>query len=145
MFAKVFLFFFLRKFGCVLLTCLFNHELLNNNLYFEWYSRDKLELKAINDGTASFAALEKKAALYDKLVRGEISDEEDQEKYSVDFFHKGLEQDELRRSHGHETSTTGEEQGFDDDDGSILPNVRTVELGRLSATMDRSEHKRFVM
>lgn len=114
-------------------------------MVFEWYSRDKLELKAINDGKASYAALEKKAALYDKLVRGEISDEEDQEKYSVDFLRKGLKQDELQRSQGHETSTTGGGQGFDDDDDSIPPNVRPLELGRTSATMDRSEHKRFVM
>ncbi|KAK9088183.1 hypothetical protein Scep_027265 [Stephania cephalantha] len=43
-------------------------------------------------------ALEKKAELYDKLVRGELSDEEEKEKYSVDFFHKGLEEDQSEQS-----------------------------------------------
>ncbi|KAK9936749.1 hypothetical protein M0R45_013575 [Rubus argutus] len=31
--------------------------------------KDKLELKAVKDGSASYAALEKKAALYDKLAK----------------------------------------------------------------------------
>ncbi|TQD89865.1 hypothetical protein C1H46_024567 [Malus baccata] len=31
---------------------------------------DKLELKAVHDGSASYASLERKAALYDKLARG---------------------------------------------------------------------------
>ena len=51
--------------------------------------KDKLELKAVSDGTASYAALERKAELYEKLVNGELSDEEDQEKYCVDFFPQG--------------------------------------------------------
>lgn len=38
--------------------------------------RDKLELKAVKDGSASYAALEKKAELYEKLSRGELPDEE---------------------------------------------------------------------
>ncbi|XP_031095096.1 uncharacterized protein At4g18257-like [Ipomoea triloba] len=57
-------------------------------------AKDKLELKAVRDGATSYAALERKAELYDKLVRGELSDEEDQEKYCVDFLRKGLEQEE---------------------------------------------------
>ncbi|GFQ05829.1 uncharacterized protein at4g18255, partial [Phtheirospermum japonicum] len=56
-------------------------------------AKDKLELKAVQDGSASYAALERKAEIYNKLVRGELSDEEDEEKYCVDFFRKGLEQD----------------------------------------------------
>ncbi|KAJ7297878.1 hypothetical protein O6H91_Y031300 [Diphasiastrum complanatum] len=56
--------------------------------------RDKLQLKAVNDGSASYAALEKKSELYDKLVRGELPDEEESEKYSVDFLRKGLVADE---------------------------------------------------
>ncbi|KAL9314542.1 hypothetical protein ACSQ67_019994 [Phaseolus vulgaris] len=32
--------------------------------------KDKLELKAVRDGTASYAALERKAELYEKLVKG---------------------------------------------------------------------------
>lgn len=58
-------------------------------LLLPWKSRDKLELKAIDDGSASYAALEKKAELYNKLVRGELSDEEGEEKYCVDFFPQG--------------------------------------------------------
>ncbi|CAH8355139.1 unnamed protein product [Eruca vesicaria subsp. sativa] len=33
---------------------------------------DKLELKAVKDGAVSYAALEKKAQLYEKLARGEL-------------------------------------------------------------------------
>ncbi|KAF3449915.1 hypothetical protein FNV43_RR05994 [Rhamnella rubrinervis] len=52
--------------------------------------KDKLELKAVKDGSASYAALERKAELYDKLARGELSDEEENEKYCVDFLARGL-------------------------------------------------------
>lgn len=108
-------------------------------------NRDKLELKAVNDGSAGYAALERKAELYEKLVKGELSDEEDKEKYCVDFFRKGLEQDELQQPIEHEASTS-EQQGEDGaDDDSELPNLRPVGLGRTAATVDRSEHKRFVM
>lgn len=86
--------------------------------------------------------MEKKAELYEKLVRGEVSDEEDQEKYSVDFFRKGLEQDQ-RQSQGSETSAIGRQDY--DDDGPVLPDVPSVEFGRTSASVDRNEHKRFVM
>jgi hypothetical protein len=57
--------------------------------------RDKLQLKAVKDGSESYAALEKKAELYDKLLRGEVSDEEEKEKYSVDFLKKGYLEDEF--------------------------------------------------
>lgn len=56
--------------------------------------RDKLHLKSTQDGKDSYAALEKKAELYDKLVRGEVPDEEEKEKYSVDFLRKGTLDDE---------------------------------------------------
>ncbi|CAM6055555.1 unnamed protein product [Sphagnum tenellum] len=59
-------------------------------------SRDKLQLKAVKDGSESYAALEKKAELYDKLLRGEVSDEEEKEKYSVDFLKKGYLEDEFK-------------------------------------------------
>ncbi|KAL3522670.1 hypothetical protein ACH5RR_015504 [Cinchona calisaya] len=108
-------------------------------------AKDKLELKAVNDGSASYAALERKAQLYDKLVRGELSDEEDQEKYCVDFFRKGLEQDESQQPQGHETSTTERQDEVGQNDGSVLPNIRPMGLGRTAATVDRSEHKRLVM
>ena len=67
--------------------------------------KDKLELKAVNDGAVSYAALERKAELYNKLIKGELSDEEDKEKYCVDFFRKGLEQDELKQPQNHDAGT----------------------------------------
>lgn len=69
--------------------------------------RDKLQLKAETDGSASYAALEKKAQLYDRLVRGEIPDEEEREKYSVDFLRKGLLEDEVK-----EMEREGQEENF---------------------------------
>ncbi|KAL2475041.1 Cytochrome b561/ferric reductase transmembrane protein family [Abeliophyllum distichum] len=107
-------------------------------------SKDKLELKAVNDGSASYAALERKAELYNKLVRGELSDEEDSEKYCVDFFRKGVEHDEPQLPQGHDTDTheARDEAGEYDD---TLPNMKATGLGQAAATVDRSEHKRFVM
>ncbi|EFN53927.1 hypothetical protein CHLNCDRAFT_58391 [Chlorella variabilis] len=50
--------------------------------------RDRLALKTTTDRLSeSRAALEKKAALYDRLARGEVDDEDD--KYEVDFLMKG--------------------------------------------------------
>lgn len=108
--------------------------------------RDKLELKAVQDGSASYAALEKKAELYNKLLRGELSDEEDKEKYCVDFFRKGLEQDESQVPQGTNTSAL-EAQDIDGDDGGgfLLNDTKAAGLGRTSATVDRSQHKHFVM
>ncbi|KAK6124088.1 hypothetical protein DH2020_042173 [Rehmannia glutinosa] len=105
--------------------------------------RDKLELKAVKDGSASYAALERKAKLYNKLVRGEISDEEDEEKYCVDFFRKGLEQDESQMPQGTENSMV-QAQDVDGDD-LLLNNTKPAGVGRTSATVDRSQHKHFVM
>ncbi|KAL0442537.1 UNVERIFIED_CONTAM: hypothetical protein Slati_1976400 [Sesamum latifolium] len=109
-------------------------------------AKDKLELKAVKDGSASYAALERKAELYDKLVRGELSDEEDEEKYCVDFFRKGLEQDQSQTPQRTDTSTT-QAQGTDDvdDDDLLLNNTKAAGLGRTSATVDRGQHKHFVM
>lgn len=107
--------------------------------------RDKLELKAVKDGTASYEALERKAKLYDKLVRGELSDEEDQEKYCVDFFRKGIELEESGQPQGQETPTVESRDGDGDDDAYLLPNTKASVLGRTSESMDRNEHKRFVM
>ncbi|CAK9321188.1 unnamed protein product [Citrullus colocynthis] len=107
--------------------------------------KDKLELKAINDGSVSYAALEKKAALYDKLVKGELSDEEDQEKYCVDFFRKNLELDESQLPQDHDASAPGETDAPEDDtEPSLLFNLKTAGLGRTSGTMNNNEHKRFV-
>lgn len=108
-------------------------------------SRDKLELKATNDGSASYAALEKKAALYDKLVRGELSDEEDKEKYCVDFFRKNVEQDESEQSQDQDTPTVvPPESENGENDASFLFNTKPVGLGRTAGTLDNDEHKRFV-
>ncbi|XP_057764217.1 uncharacterized protein At4g18257-like [Salvia miltiorrhiza] len=113
--------------------------------------KDKLELKAVQDGSASYAALEKKAEIYNKLVRGELSDEEDQEKYCVDFFRKGLEQDPSQMYQESDTSTPqaqmSRENVDDGDDGDdFLSNgTKAAGLGRTSAAVDRSQHKHFVM
>ncbi|PIN23451.1 hypothetical protein CDL12_03827 [Handroanthus impetiginosus] len=108
-------------------------------------AKDKLELKAVNDGSASYAALERKAELYDKLVRGELSDEEDQEKYCVDFFRKGLQQDESPMPQRTDTSTPqGQDADGDDDDELLLNGTKAPGLGRTSATVDRNQHKHFV-
>lgn len=107
--------------------------------------RDKLELKAVKDGAASYAALEKKAELYDKLARGELSDEEDKEKYCVDFFSKSLAQDEPRQPHGRDTSHS-EPADYEDgeNEASVLPNNNTMGLGRAGGVVDFDEHKRLV-
>lgn len=115
-------------------------------LLLPWKSRDKLELKAIDDGSASYAALEKKAELYDKLVRGELSDEEGEEKYCVDFFRKGIEQEESQQPQSHDASTTvahpeNEDGGKDD---SLSFSTKFVGPGRTSEAVDRDKHKRFV-
>ncbi|KAL0398349.1 UNVERIFIED_CONTAM: hypothetical protein Sradi_2178200 [Sesamum radiatum] len=109
-------------------------------------AKDKLELKAVKDGSASYAALERKAELYNKLVRGELSDGEDEEKYCVDFFRKGLEQDQSQIPQRIDTSTR-QAQGTDDvdDDDLLLNNTKSAGLGRTSATVDRGQHKHFVM
>lgn len=108
-------------------------------------AKDKLELKAIKDGTASYEALERKADLYDKLVRGELPDEEDEEKYCVDFFRKGIEQEMSQPPRGEETSVSGSQGEVAEDDNHVPPNATKVGLGKASGTMDRGEHKRFVM
>lgn len=92
-------------------------------------------MKAVNDGSASYAALEKKAALYDKLVRGELSDEEDKEKYCVDFFRK---QDEPQTVQVHDNKPEKE------DDSCLLFDKKTFGPGRTAGVMDNDEHKRFV-
>ncbi|KAH7545140.1 hypothetical protein FEM48_Zijuj01G0061700 [Ziziphus jujuba var. spinosa] len=107
--------------------------------------KDKLELKAVNDGSASYAALEKKAEIYDKLMRGELSDEEEQEKYCVDFFGKRIEQDQVQQTQQNEPSAAalpGDEDS--EGDAPIHFNLRPAGLGRAAATMDDDEHKRFV-
>uniref|UniRef100_A0A6N2KI24 Uncharacterized protein n=1 Tax=Salix viminalis TaxID=40686 RepID=A0A6N2KI24_SALVM len=103
---------------------------------------DKLELKAVNDGSASYAALERKAELYEKLVRGELSDEEENEKL--------LEHDESVRPRGNDTSYAaapvddkGKVDG--DSDDSVLFNAKFVAPGRTAgAVVDKAQHHRLV-
>ncbi|KAG2439278.1 hypothetical protein HXX76_004639 [Chlamydomonas incerta] len=55
--------------------------------------RDKLEVKTTADRVGEcYAALERKAQLYEKLARGELDDEGEQ--YEVDFLRKGGADDE---------------------------------------------------
>ncbi|XP_061341239.1 uncharacterized protein At4g18257-like [Gastrolobium bilobum] len=103
--------------------------------------KDKLELKAVNDGSVSYAALERKAKLYDKLVKGELSDEEDEEKYCVDFFRKGIEHDD----HDGDVSQTQNvmlQNEEPDNDASVLFNLKPFGPGRTAGTVDSTEHKR---
>uniref|UniRef100_A0A0A9BLT6 Uncharacterized protein n=1 Tax=Arundo donax TaxID=35708 RepID=A0A0A9BLT6_ARUDO len=104
--------------------------------------KDKLELKAVKDGSASYAALEKKAELYEKLSRGELPDEEDKEKYCVDFCQKSFDsvyEPQLPESHG-ATDAVEPENNHE----NSMPNAKPMGLGRAGTTIDRDEHKRFV-
>lgn len=106
-------------------------------------SRDKLELKAENDGSKSYAALEKKAELYEKLARGELPDEEDKEKYCVDFFQKSLAEEEHDQPESRDSQVTQSNiDGETDED--LLPSSIPLGLGRTGGTVDSDEHKRFV-
>ncbi|XXG67729.1 hypothetical protein AAC387_Pa06g1000 [Persea americana] len=109
--------------------------------------RDKLELKAVKDGPASYAALERKAELYDKLVRGELPDEEDKEKYCVDFFRKSVGQDETEQPEGNRDMSPGMPLENEDEDPDFVQlNAKPVGPGRtgLSVPVNNDEHKRFV-
>ncbi|XP_027352568.1 uncharacterized protein At4g18257-like [Abrus precatorius] len=101
--------------------------------------KDKLELKAVNDGSASYSALERKAELYDKLAKGELSDEEDKEKYCVDFFRKGIEQDELQQPSIHDVVQENEDA---DNDASVLFSLKPIGPRQMAGEVDRAEHKR---
>lgn len=107
--------------------------------------KDKLELKAANDGTDSYAALERKAELYDKLVRGDLPDDEDQEKYCVDFFRKNLDQDESQQVKSRDLAAQPPGTEYDEGDPSTLFDKKPVGPGRMvDGALDSDEHKRFV-
>lgn len=105
-------------------------------------NKDKLEMKAVKDGSVSYAALEKKAELYEKLARGELSDEEDKEKYCVDFFTKSLEKEEPQQPRIYSIEVAELESYRDDD--PVLPDTRATGLGSAAGVLDNDEHKRFV-
>jgi len=67
-----------------------------NNGVAERDERDRLELKATQSGANSYAALERKAALYERLKRGEVEDEETLDMYNVDFVRKGMLDEEAK-------------------------------------------------
>lgn len=106
--------------------------------------KDKLEMKAVNDGSASYAALERKAELYEKLARGELPDEEDKEKYCVDFFHKSLERDEPEQPEHCDANHFVPPESEDGDADVASLKEKPNGPGRTSATIDNDEHKRFV-
>lgn len=108
------------------------------------YFSDKMELKAVNDGSVSYAALERKAELYDKLARGELPDEEDKEKYCVDFFQKSLVEDQPQLSESDNTSNSMPQENKDSDADDMLPNSRPVVSDQANFKLDHEEHKRFV-
>ncbi|KAI3984582.1 hypothetical protein MKX01_040459 [Papaver californicum] len=108
--------------------------------------KDKLELKAVQDGSVSYAALERKAALYDKLARGELPDEEEGEKYCVDFFSKSLVHDDsehLQIADVPDTVDQGNENG-DDTDAFMPFDTKPVGPGRTAGSLDNDERKRLV-
>ena len=83
--------------------------------------------------------------MYDKLVKGELSDEEDKEKYCVDFFRKGFGQDELPQPESRDVAETVHRENEDaDNDASVLFNVKHIGLGRTFGAVDSAEHKRNV-
>lgn len=114
------------------------------NSYFDicFCNRDKLELKAVKDGSVSYAALEKKAELYEKLSRGEIPDEEDKEKYCVDFFQKSF--DHVYEPRQPESQSVIDRAEPENDNDDSMSSAKPVGLGRTGITIDRDEHKRFV-
>lgn len=111
-----------------------------------WKWRDKLELKAVKDGAVSYAALEKKAQLYEKLVRGELSDEEGEEKYCVDFFRKGIEHEDPKPSSTYNSSISAPPDDFkqEGEDNDSLFSTKFAGLGRAIGTTDIGQHVRMV-
>eukprot|EP00252_Welwitschia_mirabilis_P019197 TRINITY_DN4383_c0_g1_i2.p1 TRINITY_DN4383_c0_g1~~TRINITY_DN4383_c0_g1_i2.p1 ORF type:complete len:205 (+),score=54.71 TRINITY_DN4383_c0_g1_i2:98-712(+) len=104
--------------------------------------RDKLELKAVNDGSVSYAALEKKAEIYSKLVRGEIPDEEEKEKYCVDFFRKGVLQGESEISDSEDRAENI--NGQKDDDVTSDQDGRRAGIGWTGFKGVGDQHKQLI-
>ncbi|KFK28503.1 hypothetical protein AALP_AA7G004600 [Arabis alpina] len=105
--------------------------------------KDKLEFKAVKDGAASYAALERKAELYDKMARGEVSDEEAEEKYCVDFSRKG-EDSQPSSTRNSSISAPPEDLKADGEDDGFLFSNKFAGLGRIIGETDMSQHVRLV-
>ncbi|KAM0932746.1 hypothetical protein DsansV1_C42g0239631 [Dioscorea sansibarensis] len=133
---------FLRAKKKPLSNDLFSHK--NSGVDARAHRVDKMELKAVNDGSTSYAALERKAELYDKLARGELPDEEEKEKYCVDFFQKSLVQDQPQQSESDNTSNIMPQVNKESDADDLLPNSRSLESDQTNTKLDHEEHKRFV-
>ncbi|XP_057865936.2 uncharacterized protein At4g18257 [Cryptomeria japonica] len=106
--------------------------------------RDKLQLKAVNDGSASYAALEKKAELYSKLVQGELPDEEDKEKYCVDFLSKGVSEDTERLEVENKNEATESGNRTDDAISFSFSDGQRAGIGWTGYSGVGEEHKRLV-
>lgn len=107
--------------------------------------RDKLQLKAENDGSVSYAALEKKAELYAKLVRGELPDDEENEKYCVDFLRKGTLEDELESLEGNnKTGILDNDSKMDSDMSFSYSDGNHAGIGWTGFSGVGNEHKRLV-
>lgn len=106
--------------------------------------KDKIEHKAVTDGSASYAALERKAELYEKLVKGEVADEEDKEKYCVDFSCKSLINDGAQHPRGHGNSHINFLKEEDRNDSSVPYHTISRGQGQTASTLDYAEHMRFV-
>lgn len=101
----------------------------------------------MKDGAVSYAALEKKAQLYEKLVRGELSDEEAEEKYCVDFSRKGIAHEEYPRpssTRNNSISAPPEDLKQDGQDNDSLFSTKFAGLGHAIGTADVSQHVRMV-
>lgn len=81
--------------------------------------------------------------MYEKLARGEISDEEEKEKYCVDFFQKSIARDEYEQPESQDTRGAEENEDGENDD-NVLLNSKPFGPGRTSVAVDSDEHKRFV-
>lgn len=107
--------------------------------------RDKLHLKSIKDGSASYAALEKKAELYSKLVRGELLDEEEEEKYCVDFLSKSVSEHNLQQLEGdNKERVTDGDIRIDDNVSMSYSDGKRAGLGWTGHIGVGEEHKRLV-
>ncbi|KAJ0081038.1 hypothetical protein Patl1_10183 [Pistacia atlantica] len=89
-------------------------------------------------------AQERKADLYEKLVRGELSDEENKEKYCIDFFRKGMEQESEQPQASDASVTVATQDEARENDAPMLFDMKFVAPGRTIGTMDNNDHKRFV-